>query len=101
MGCRLAIDDFGSGYSSIAYLETFEFDIIKIDQGLLRGARTERKRAIVSWIAGLAETFGCVTVAEGIEDADQAELVRSAGVDWGQGFHFGYPFLPVDRVEID
>jgi diguanylate cyclase (GGDEF)-like protein len=91
LGARLAIDDFGSGYSSIAYLETFEFDIIKLDQGLLQGAHTDRKLAMISWVAELARMLDCVTIAEGIEDESQAELTRAAGIDLGQGFLFGRP----------
>lgn len=99
LGSRLAIDDFGSGYSSIAYLETFEFDIIKLDQGLLQGAHTERKRAMISWVAELARMLDCVTIAEGIEDQSQAELARSAGIELGQGFLFGRP-APLGAVAI-
>lgn len=91
LGARLAIDDFGSGYSSIAYLETFEFDILKLDQGLLQGERTDRKLAMISWIAELARRLDCLTIAEGIENASQAELVQSAGIELGQGFLFGRP----------
>ena len=91
VGARIAIDDFGSGYSSIAYLETFEFDIIKLDQGLLQGERTDRKLAMISWIAGLARMLDCTAIAEGIEDEGQAELARSAGIALGQGFLFGRP----------
>ena len=91
LGARLAIDDFGSGYSSIAYLETFEFDIIKLDQGLLQGTHTERKLAMISWVAELARMLECVTIAEGIEDESQAELARAAGIELGQGFLFGRP----------
>jgi diguanylate cyclase (GGDEF)-like protein len=91
LGARLAIDDFGSGYSSIAYLETFEFDIIKLDQGLLQGERTDRKLAMISWIAGLALMLDCVAIAEGIEDESQSELAQSAGIRLGQGFLFGRP----------
>ena len=90
-GSRLAIDDFGSGYSSIAYLETFEFDIIKLDQGLLQGEPTDRKRAMISWIATLARMLDCIAIAEGIEDQGQAEIVRSAGIELGQGFLYGRP----------
>jgi diguanylate cyclase (GGDEF)-like protein len=91
LGARLAIDDFGSGYSSIAYLETFEFDIIKLDQGLLQGEHTERKLAMISWVAELARMLDCVTIAEGIETESQAELVTSAGIELGQGFLYGRP----------
>jgi EAL domain-containing protein (putative c-di-GMP-specific phosphodiesterase class I) len=90
-GSRLAIDDFGSGYSSIAYLETFEFDIIKLDQGLLQGEPTDRKRAMISWIATLARMLDCIAIAEGIEDESQAEVVRTAGIELGQGFLYGRP----------
>lgn len=91
LGCRIAIDDFGSGYSSLAYLETFDVDIIKIDQALITGAPSERKRAMLQWLSGLADTLGCQTIVEGVEDVDQLELVRSAGLRFGQGFLLGRP----------
>jgi EAL domain-containing protein (putative c-di-GMP-specific phosphodiesterase class I) len=91
VGCRIAIDDFGTGYSSIAYLESFNVDLIKIDRGLIAGEQTNRKRAMIGWVTGLAATLGCLTIAEGIETEEQADLVREAGVDMAQGYLFGRP----------
>jgi EAL domain-containing protein (putative c-di-GMP-specific phosphodiesterase class I) len=93
LGLRLAIDDFGTGYSSLSYLKRFSVDILKIAKpfidGLNAGGREEAQlaRAIVR----LGETLGLETVAEGIEAAEQHELLTELGCGLGQGFHFARP----------
>lgn len=92
MGVRLAIDDFGIGYSSVNYLVELPVSFVKLD-GLLvrRVSREPRVRVILQGIQELASDLGVVTVAEGIEDADTARALREMGVDWGQGYYFSRP----------
>lgn len=92
LGTRIALDDFGTGYSSLSYLRSFPFDKIKVDRSFVgeMNARPDCE-AIVNSIAGLASKLGMTTTAEGIESADQLELVRKAGCTEGQGYHFGRP----------
>ena len=101
LGCQIAIDDFGSGYSSLAYLESFDVDIIKIDQALITGAATARKRSLLRWLSGLAETLDCMTIVEGIEEPDQLDLVLGAGLRYGQGFLLGRPAPLPESVPLE
>ncbi len=87
MGVRVALDDFGTGYSSLAYLRQFPFDTLKIDRAFVRELMSRRDaRAIVRTIVQLATALGMTTVAEGVEDAGQLELLRYAGCRAIQGF---------------
>ncbi len=87
LGVRVALDDFGTGYSSLAYLRQFPFDTLKIDRAFVRELMSRRDaRAIVRTIVQLATALGMSTVAEGVEDAGQLELLRYAGCRAIQGF---------------
>ena len=89
LGARIALDDFGVGYSSLSYLQAFPFESIKIDQSFVRDlARRESARAIVRAIAGLGATLGMSTTAEGVETAEQLAAVRLFGCTEAQGFLF-------------
>jgi len=91
-GFRLALDDFGSGYSSFLYLARLPISFLKIEGWLVANIRKERKiAAIVESLAGFARSEGIITVAECIEDADTARILRDMGVNLGQGWHFGSP----------
>lgn len=93
-GFRLALDDFGSGYSSFLYLADLPVSFVKIEMDLVRRVLSDpRTAAIVQGIAALATRLGVISVAEGIEDAATAQRLRELGVDWGQGYHFGRPAL--------
>jgi PAS domain S-box-containing protein len=89
MGVGLKLDDFGSGYSSLSYLERFPFETIKIDRSFVArlGASVE-SAAIVQSIIQLAQSLGRNVVAEGIETAEQADLLRQLGCRYGQGFWY-------------
>lgn len=92
LGVRLAIDDFGSGYSSFLYLTTLPVSFLKIEMELLKTARSsQRARLILKGIRAIADDLGMVTVAEGIEDRELAVIATDLGMDWGQGFYFGKP----------
>lgn len=93
------IDDFGTGYSALSYLHTIPCDVIKLDGSFVRSiGQDARLRAIVRHSIELAHDLGIATVAECIESADQAELLRAMGCDFGQGFHFSRP-IAADMVE--
>lgn len=92
MGLRLAIDDFGVGYSSLNYLIELPVSFIKLEGSLVRRAsREQRVRAVFQGIQELAADLGVITVAEGIEDEETVQVLREIGVDWGQGFYFSRP----------
>lgn len=91
-GIRIALDDFGTGYSSLSYLVSFPFDKLKIDQSFVRDIKTRPEcRIIVHSILSLASELGIATTAEGVETAEQMELVRVAGCADAQGYHFARP----------
>ncbi len=99
-GIRLALDDFGTGYCSMAYLRRFAVDLIKIDRSFVSGlGRHSDDDAIVASIVGLAHNTHKGVIAEGVETAAQAELLRSLGVESAQGFHWTPP-LPADELDV-
>ena len=93
-GFRLALDDFGSGYSSYLYLAHLPVSFLKIEGWLVSNMRRDRKvAAIVESLANFARKEGVRTVAEHVEDAETARILADMGVDYGQGWHFGRPRL--------
>lgn len=90
-GVRLAIDDFGQGYSSLAYLQHLPAAIIKIDQGFVADAANPRARALLDAISGLAHRLDMRAVAEGVETEDMLGAVLDAGCDFAQGYLFARP----------
>lgn len=92
IGCQVALDDFGSGFSSLAYLRQLPVDKLKIDAGYIqRMGESEIDRAMVQSIAQVARIMGKVTVAESVEDARTLEMLRDMGVDYAQGYYLGRP----------
>lgn len=92
LGVRVALDDYGTGYSSLADLAALPVHELKIDITFVAGLGTDRARtAIVHAVVGLAHALGIAVVAEGIENAAQAFALRALGCELGQGFHFGTP----------
>ncbi len=93
-GFRLALDDFGSGYSSYLYLAHLPVSFLKIEGWLVSHMRQDRKVAgIVESLANFARKEGMRTVAEHVEDAETARILADMGVDYGQGWYFGRPQL--------
>ncbi len=87
LGVRVALDDFGVGYSSLAYLRRFPFDTLKIDRAFVNEVLLQKDaRAIVKMIAQLATTLGMRTVCEGVETAQQLAVVAKAGCHEVQGY---------------
>ncbi|MES2393944.1 MAG: EAL domain-containing protein [Acidobacteriota bacterium] len=98
MGCRMSLDDFGTGYSSLKHLQALPFDQLKIDRSFVESMATRREsRKIVAAIVGLGHSLDLVTVAEGVEEDDQAELLLRLGCQLAQGFRYGRP-LPADSL---
>lgn len=90
LGLRIALDDFGTKYSSLTYLRSFPFDKIKIDQSFVRDMATRNDcLAIVQSVASLATQLGMTTTAEGVESNAQLEQIREAGCTEAQGYFFG------------
>jgi len=93
LGVRLAIDDFGVGYASLSQLKALPpVDVLKIDRSFVEGVLGDHEdRAIVEAVVQLAGSLGLRTVAEGVESAEQAELLRQMRCSVGQGYHFARP----------
>jgi diguanylate cyclase (GGDEF)-like protein len=95
IGVRVALDDFGIGYSSLGYLRSFPFDRIKIDQSFIRGTSSDGVgRAIVRAVAALGQSLGMETVAEGVETEEQMARVASDGCTDVQGYLISRPMPP-------
>ena len=92
MGVRIALDDFGSGYSSFGYLRQLPVDFIKIYRCFTRKMESGKDAVeIVRTMSDLAHQLGLSVIAEGIEDAVQLQLIRSVNCEYGQGFLFSRP----------
>lgn len=90
--CRLALDDFGTGYSSLRHLHALPFDELKIDRSFVSSMTEKREsRKIVASVIGLGQGLDLMTVAEGVETREQAEMLFWLGCDIGQGWLFGKP----------
>lgn len=92
-GLRLALDDFGSGYSSYQYLADLPVQFLKIDGQLIRRILEPRVRAIVQGIQDTASTLDITTVAEFVENSETEAVLKEIGVDWAQGNYYGKPTL--------
>jgi EAL domain-containing protein (putative c-di-GMP-specific phosphodiesterase class I) len=89
LGVRIAMDDFGTGYSSLGYLQKFPFDKIKIDRSFINGlSQQDETTAIVRAVAGLAGSLHMTTTAEGVETAQQRDIVTALGCTEMQGYLF-------------
>jgi PAS domain S-box-containing protein len=92
LGCKVALDDFGTGYGTLTYLKQIPVDFLKLDIEFVRDlVKDSASRSVVQAVLTLAYDFGLETVAEGVEDAETLELLRSMGVDYAQGYHLARP----------
>ncbi|HEX9682043.1 MAG TPA: bifunctional diguanylate cyclase/phosphodiesterase [Acidimicrobiales bacterium] len=100
LGVSIAVDDFGTGYFSLAQIKHYPIDILKVDRSFVGGLGTDRDdEAIVAATIGLAHSMGMIAIAEGIETAEQLALLRAMGCDAGQGFHLGRPAAAEDLLD--
>jgi EAL domain-containing protein (putative c-di-GMP-specific phosphodiesterase class I) len=92
MGVSISLDDFGTGFSSLAYLKRFPFRKVKIDRGFVDGlGRDSDSEAIVSAIVAMSHALGKEVVAEGAETGEQTAVLRRLGCDGVQGYHISRP----------
>jgi diguanylate cyclase (GGDEF)-like protein len=96
-GARLAVDDFGVGYSSIGYLKRFPVRLVKIDKSYVQTVEDPRTRKLVQGVVAMCHAMGLTVVAEGIESADSADMMRDLGCRVGQGFSLARP-LPLEEA---
>ena len=98
-GVTIAIDDFGSGYSSLSVLKSLPIDILKIDQSFVRDlGKTAGDTAIVAAVVSMARALALRVVAEGVETREQLALLKSLGCDEYQGYYYSKP-LPAEFLE--
>jgi EAL domain-containing protein (putative c-di-GMP-specific phosphodiesterase class I) len=101
LGVRLAIDDFGVGYSSLSYLRYLPLDQLKLDRVLVGNLDTDDKNlAIVQAAVDLGHALGIEVVAEGVETREEFEELRKLGCDFGQGDYWWPPRLPRETEEL-
>jgi EAL domain-containing protein (putative c-di-GMP-specific phosphodiesterase class I) len=99
-GMEVTIDDFGTGYSSLSYLQEFKIDFLKIDKSFTRGLKPDSTElALSEAIIVMAHKLGIRVIAEGIETAEQRDLLVEAGCDFGQGYLFSRP-VPREEFEV-
>ncbi len=92
LGVRIAVDDFGTGFSSLRYLREFPIDVLKIDKSFIDDITTDSQQvALVEGIVHIADTLGLQVIAEGIEEAAQRDLLARMGCRFGQGYLFARP----------
>jgi diguanylate cyclase (GGDEF)-like protein len=93
-GCRVALDDFGAGHSSLQYLQNLAVDMVKIDRSLIRDLTTNAESQVfLRHLLGLAKGFGFSTIAEGVETEDQAAILKQEGLGFLQGHLYGVATL--------
>src|SRR3546814_8895912 len=94
LGCKVALDDFGSGYTSFRQLKALTVDIVKIDGSFVRGVSDNPENQLfIRTLLNLANGFGLKTVAECVETAEDARILMSERVEFLQGWHYGRPSM--------
>jgi len=99
LGCQFALDDFGVGFSSFYYIKQLNFDYLKIDGSFIaKLANNPNDQVFVRAMVEISRVFGLTVIAEWVEDKETADMLRSYGVRFGQGYYFGKP-LPMPDQE--
>jgi len=99
LGVKLAMDDFGTGYSSLSYLQILPITLLKLDRSFITDIQHDNiAYEIVSAVISIAKSKKIKTIAEGIENPQQEEILRKAGCDYGQGYFYGKP-MPAEELE--
>jgi len=98
LGVTLAIDDFGTGYSSLSYLKELPINCLKIDRSFISGTGGDSKDSyhIIRSVMSMARNLGITVIAEGVENEDQAELLRGLSCENAQGYHYSRPLSAQD-----
>ncbi|HET9102584.1 MAG TPA: EAL domain-containing protein [Solirubrobacteraceae bacterium] len=100
LGVAIVLDDFGTGYSSLRYLSSFHVSQLKLDRSFTTDlAREARPAKIIAATIDMARALGMTIVAEGVESAEQIEVLRRLGCDYAQGFHFARPEPPAATLQ--
>ncbi len=99
-GMGISIDDFGTGYSSLSYLHSFPINTLKIDQSFIRDMhKKESSLELVRSIISLGKNMNMAIIAEGVEELDEAILLKSMGCDYAQGYYFARPVSEEDVIK--
>ena len=98
LGVQISIDDYGTGYSSLAYLKRLPVNEMKIDRTFIKDmADDEDDKLIVGTTIDMGHNFGLRVIAEGVEDGQTVDLLKQMGCDQVQGFYYAKP-MPVDEL---
>ena len=101
MGMKVAIDDFGTGYSSLSYLNSFPSDLLKIDKSFIDKMNlSDSSRQYVAMIISIGHTLDLKVISEGVESADQVDVLKDIGCDYIQGFVWGKPMPPEEAGKL-
>ena len=95
LGCKTALDDFGVGYSSFAYLKDLPVDYVKIDGSFVKDVEDNPlNKTILKSLNDVAQAMGKQTIAEFVETAESVKMLKLMGVDYVQGHYIGKPVIP-------
>ena len=98
-GVHVALDDFGVGYSSLSYLERFPIDLLKLDRSFIRDiSESDRQLHIVKSVVQMGQALEMQVVAEGVETAEQAAILRDLDCHFAQGYYYSKP-VPIDAAQ--
>lgn len=100
LGCKIALDDFGTGYSSLSYLQYFPIDVLKIDKSFISNMLSSKQSLeLVKAIVSMSRALDIKTVAEGVEEKEEAKALTEMGCDYLQGFYFAKP-VPHKQISL-
>jgi len=101
LGCRVSLDDFGAGFTSLRHLQALSVDIVKIDGSFVRNlANNPENQVFLRHLVGLAKGLNLTTVAEWVETPEEAALLRREGVQYLQGYLFGRPMIEKPWLQL-